>query len=267
MLITEGRRFLLWKERTVFFPSEQFLARSLTSLAFNEVLRIGQTPADLPDSTNMLRRKLARTTCLDLRLGADALRRAMDAKSCRYEVRRAEKMLDRIKVLTNDDAAANDFRQLYNRFVAINRYARPLSLRRVKEFLGACDVFVIYADDRPVCSHMLLRDDDAGRVRLIFSATCRLEKSPDAALSGPLNRYLHWHEIQAYQAQGFRLFDFGGIEDGETSIAKFKLSFGGFPLVEHCYVFAGAGALFAYRLYDQAMRFRPEGLRRKRRLA
>jgi hypothetical protein len=111
---------------------------------------------------------------------------------------------------------------------------------------------------------MLVRDEEVLRARLAFSASCRPDGPSHAALSGPLNRYLHWYEIRTYQDQRFRLFDFGGIEDRTTPIAKFKLSFGGFELVEHCYVLAGAGALLAYPLYSQLTRFRPESFRREK---
>jgi hypothetical protein len=112
----------------------------------DEVVRISQTSVDLSDGPNILRRKLARTTCLDLKSGAGSLYRSMDAKSCRYEIRRAEKMADRISIRINDDVAQHDFLAIYNRFVAAKGYARSLSRHRLDRFRNVCDVFIIYLD-------------------------------------------------------------------------------------------------------------------------
>ena len=99
----------------------------------------------------------------------------------------------------------------------------------------------MYFNERPVCGHLLLPDRAVKRVRLLFSASSRLNSKEDATVVSPLNRYLHWHEFQKYKADGFESYDFGGISPG-GSISKFKMSFGGELIEERGYVFAGGPA-------------------------
>src|SRR5208282_6117575 len=96
---------------------------------------------------------------------------------------------------------------------------------------------------------------EASRVRLILSASRRLENAEDSALAGILNRYLHWREIQCYGAEGIALFDLGGIEDDSSPITKFKLSFGGFEKVEHSFVLADRVTLAAHSFYRRLQRW------------
>jgi len=250
MLFVKTRRFLLWNDLTVFFPSVKYLEGFATRLRFDEIVRLSETAVDLSGYPNLFRRKLALTTWLDLSRNLDTLYGAMDSKSCRYEIRRAGKMSDRISIMRNG-GALDAFFDLYNKFVSQKGYADPLSRRRFKEFVKIADVFVASVDSRPVCGHLMVRDQEEGRVRLGFSASLRLESKETANVTGAVNRFLHWHEIQTYKSEGIRMYDFAGIEDGTTPIARFKLSFGGEQLVEHCYVFMGRGGQLAYRAYQK----------------
>ncbi len=264
MIVIEDRRFALFRDRTLFFPTADGVAQALEDVDANGIVRISQTSTDIADHPKLIRRKLSRTNCLDLSKDLDELLAEMDPKSCRYEIRRAEKMLPRIRVRLNDRIAYRDFQSLYNNFVKTKRFAPQLSDRRLRMFSEVSDVFVIYLDERAMCGHLLLRDEKARRVRLCFSATNRLDSSEDAALSGSLNRFLHWREIQNYHERAFELYDFGGTEAAFNNIARFKLSFGGFELLEHCYVFMGDLAGQLYALYKNlsplaAARFRRRG--------
>jgi hypothetical protein len=121
--------------------------------------------------------------------------------------------------------------------------------------LNVSDVWVIYFDERPIAGRLLVRDDTVKRVRMVLSPTSRLAGEEDARLSGTLNRYLHWHELMTYKDQGMQLYDFGGVGDGSSTIARFKLSFGGFRTQDYSYVFAGALGIIAYKFYKSLLQY------------
>ncbi|MFN3302028.1 MAG: hypothetical protein ACK413_03320 [Patescibacteria group bacterium] len=162
----------------------------------------------------------------------------MDKGSCRWEINKAEKMKDRISIKINENI--EDFLNLYNRFVKLKKHTNPISLRILKEYLRFSDIFLLYFDGKPRVGHLFLRDENIKRVRLLFSATTRLESENEARLSGMLNRYLHWIEIQYFKNLGFKIFDWGGAGTGKEveNITKFKMSFGGIKVNERNYIFA-----------------------------
>ena len=60
-------------------------------------------------------------------------------------------------------------------------------------------------------------------------------------ISGFLNRYLHWHDIQYFKSKNFKIYDFGGLSLSQSNrklqqIDKFKLSFGGTIIQEYNYM-------------------------------
>jgi hypothetical protein len=180
----------------------------------------------------------------------------MDPKSCRYEIRKAEKMLDKIAVRRNEASVEQDFLHLYRSFVRAKGHAPPLSRRRLREYLRTCDLWMVYFDGQPVCGHLVAFSVGTPRVRLLYSASSRFAGSDNARISGPLNRYLHWVEFQHYQQCGIELYDFGGVGDGTSSIAKFKLSFGGARMHDYSYVFAGTLGRLAHSLHRVLIRVR-----------
>lgn len=162
----------------------------------------------------------------------------MKRKSCRYEIRRAEKMLNRVEIEINSAKANRDFLTVYNDF-AKSKGLPGVSSLRLQEYSAHGETLVLYLEGEPLCGHLLLCDAEMGIVRLLYSGSRRLETPSDAAACGALNRYLHWHEMQRYHALGFSHFDFGGIRDVEDNFSRFKLSFGGTVVTEHYYLFGG----------------------------
>jgi hypothetical protein len=254
MVIIEGRRWA-WHDRMVFFPDREALQHLIASLAQYDILRVRQTAAALPDHPNLIQRSVFRTSCIDLTQDLEALYREMDSMSCRY-IRKAERMRDRTHIHTNDSTAYKDFMKLYNDFVRLKGHTHPLSGRRFREYTQTSDVFVLYFDERAICGHVWVRDEATRRVRLVHSASSRLESTEAAHLSGTWNRYLHWYEMQIYKANGIEIYDFGGIGDGTNSVAKFKLSFGGMRVQDHSYVFAGVLGRWGYKAYQQVTHLR-----------
>ena len=248
MIVIKGQRWL-WKDFLVFFPDKEEIAQLLANLGSTTILRVRQTAVEISNHKALIQKGIFRTSCIDLTKSLEEIYREMDAKSCRYEIRKAEKEGERVQVSLNERSAQNDFLLLYNNFVRLKGHAHPMSKRRFEEYVKTCDVWVVYYDGRPFCGHLVARDDRIGRTRLLYSATCRLNSQEDAKMTGPLNRYLHWYEIKFYKEMGIKIYDFGGIGDGTSSIAKFKLSFGGFRVEEYSYVFAGNLGRLAYKIY------------------
>jgi hypothetical protein len=188
------------------------------------------------------------TTLIDLRAGLDEIRRRMSPKGCRYEIRRAEKMRDRMEVRRNTAECIADFLSVYNSFAGRKSAVSRVYSWSLTKLAPVSDVFVVYLDGRAMCGHVMLCDNKARRVRLMFSGSRRLENARDASLCAALNRYLHWHEIQTYYEQGMRCYDLGGIRyqngnDEFSHASRFKLSFGGSIVPEYSYVFSGAPAI------------------------
>jgi hypothetical protein len=252
MVVVDGQR-LLWRDKLVFFPSIPESQKLLEMLRWNVIVRIRQMSVQLHEQSNLIQSRTFQTSCIDLTKDTGVIYHKMDSMTQRY-IRKAEKLRPRSVIRRNDNRSNQDFLQLYNNFVQAKGHTYPLSRLRFQDYLGVSDVWVIYFDDRPIAGRLLVRDDTVGRVRMILSPTSRLVSDEDARLSGTLNRYLHWHELMTYKDQGIELYDFGGIGDGTSTIAKFKLSFGGFPIQDYSYVFAGNLAMMAYRLYKSLSR-------------
>jgi hypothetical protein len=147
--------------------------------------------------------------------------------SCRYKVRRAEKMRDRFEIVMNTNAACADFRDLYNGFARAKGRLPLLKQPRLDGYLPHADIFMLYFEGQPTCGRLILRDEESQAVLMAFSATRRLEQGADTITIGILNRYLHWHELRTYQAVGMKRYDFGGAGASYPSVTHFKLSFGG----------------------------------------
>ncbi|MGH7934539.1 MAG: GNAT family N-acetyltransferase [Candidatus Binataceae bacterium] len=237
--------------RVIYFPTPEMVRLMSGELLPNELMRVRQTVADVDEHPNLLQRSTFKAICVDLTKDIDTLRRQMDS-TCRRWLRKAENLMPGVEIRTNDPATFHDFAQLYNGFASLNKHSGPISAKKLAVFTGVSDLYVAYHDGRAACGHLWLRDEGARRVRLIFSASSRLESKEDANLSGALNRYLHWMEIEQYKKQGFELYDMGGFEaetDIDHSLTRFKLSLGAFIVKENNYCFGRGLAKLAYRLY------------------
>ena len=244
-LIIIGRQYLIFNDRLIFFPNESELQKIASKLSCIDFARVRLTTACLSkDYPGLIHREIVRSWCIDLTKDIENVYREMNPKTTRYRIRKAEKMRDNLHVCMNDTSAHKDFFNLYNNFVRTKRHTYMLSEKRFKEYLKFSDVFVIYFKERPICGHLRLRDDSAKRASGVFAVSTRLNTPEDAKLSGILNRYLIWHELQTYKDKGVELYDFGGCPK-TGSIAQYKMSFGGFPVEEHCYVLAGSSSLKA----------------------
>jgi hypothetical protein len=166
------------------------------------------------------------TTCVDLRPSPDEILNRFDAKSCRYEIRRAEKLGARLDVRCDDPDVVRDFTRLYDAFVERRRFSTRMHSARLRRYLNVGNVFVAYLDDEPIVGHVVVVDALLGRARLVFSASKRLEEGAQRTYASAVNRWLHWQEMGRYRNAGVTTYDFGGVSPTSAS-AHFKLSFGG----------------------------------------
>jgi hypothetical protein len=227
----------------VFMPTEEQLNQLATSMRGLDVLRVFSGPTSLRD---------AQTTIVDLSKGQDAIYAGMHT-SCRYKVRRAEKMRNRFEIVMNTESARKDFLQLYNSFASSKRNMPLLKVQRFNEYLPHADVFMLYFEGRPTCGRLVLRDEETRTALMLYSGTRRFEQDADTITVGLLNRYLHWHEMKTYLAAGMEKYDFGGIGPRNPSVSNFKMSFGGQLYTLGLYLYSASARPFwrlAHSLYS-----------------
>lgn len=234
----------LWPLKQVYFPTEAELRKLTARLPYTEHLTIMTTDALINDNPNLIYKTTVVTTCINLQEDLAAIYGKMD-QLCRRMIRKAEKTKDSLMTVKNVPAAYDDFLTLHNSFVRAKGIVDSLGLISKKQLMQSyapvSDCWVIYHNSIPICSHLVIRDPDVKRVRLKFAASARLASREMGTLAGFMNRYLYWQEIQAYKAEGFRIYDFGGIGDRSDWLAvkQFKLSFGGYIEERNGYVCSG----------------------------
>jgi hypothetical protein len=251
-----------FKDSLVLFPTAEEVERLVAGCGPTELVRVRHALGSTVPSGAAARGDSA-TSCIDLTRTMDDVYQDMDPKSCRYEVRRAAKLGDRLTMTRGGDRGRADFFRLYNEFVTWKGYAKPMTRRRYEEYLTVSDVLVAYVDDVPVAAHLIGVDDHAWRVRLLFSASARFADGDLGRLASPVNRWLHWQEMQLYASDGVAVYDFGG-GTSKSSIGRFKLSFGGRAESGSDMVVAGALVRAPLRVFDGIAAARGDLRRRAR---
>jgi len=166
------------------------------------------------------------TTVIDLTQDLDTIWRKLKKRSCRYEIRRAEKI--------PHDIVVNRWDSYVYEFIRDFQRRKGLPLLTWKRFLKLSKysyLFSILSQGELIATHIFLIDYPK-RARLLISATARRDEYRMRNLVSALNRKLHWYEIQFFKERGFRIFDFGGINPNPASptysVTLFKMSFGGY---------------------------------------
>jgi hypothetical protein len=248
------------RDHLVFFAHGDDVAGLARACRPYDLYRIRHA-VDVPASQPATRLRESVTSVIDLAQEPDSILRGMDAKSCRYEIRRAEKLGERLTLRRGDRQADGDFRALLAGLIEHTHHIRPPTTRRYGQYLAVSDVAVAYVDGTPVAGHLVARDPAERRARLVFSASVRHEAGEFQRLSGPVNRWLHWQELLLYGREGYTAYDFGGVNP-QSSIGRFKLSFGGELERGTNVVLAGSLARAPLAILDAAGRT-SRGLRRR----
>lgn len=178
------------------------------------------------------RYKVALTLLFDLTLPAAELWKGMRRKSCRQDINKALK--GDPAIIVNDDQEAV-FR-LINDHIERKRFRPRLRRAEWDRVLAHGDVFSIRCRGTLVAAHAVLVDPGV-RARATIGGELDPRDSRFSSLIGPMNRLLHWHEMNFYKHQGIRTYDFGGLVLDPASpmydISRFKLAFGGEPQAEN----------------------------------
>jgi hypothetical protein len=214
-----------FRDHLVFFATARDVDRFTHQCGSRDVYRFRHASCDAA-TADALHVGDSTTTTVDLARPLDDIRHGFDPKSCRYEIRRAEKLGERLVVRRDDPQTVRDFVRLYDALVERRRFSPRMRRSRLRRYLRVGNLFMAYLDDTPIVGHVVVVDALAARVRLVFSASTRLEDGPHRALVGPANRWLHWQEMRQYRDTGITAYDFGGVSPTSPS-ARFKLSFGG----------------------------------------
>lgn len=158
-------------------------------------------------------------------------------KTCRYKIRRAENKDGATWTIDRQPSAAEvaAFADFYDQF-ARQKGLAPIARDR----FGA-----IATDGRLWLSQALLGDTVVVRhahiitgdtARMLYSASLFRDVDADTRSAiGRTNRLLHWQDMLAFRATGFRTYDWGGVFADETApdqkgINEFKREFGGEPI-------------------------------------
>ena len=238
MVTIERKLGRLVPYKTVFFPSDRALAELTERTRPTQMARLFWTTTELRNANCVVRHHKSATVCVDLGGTPETISKGI-AKHTRYQIRQAEKLGARVRIGRGAELT-RDFLALYNDFARSKPELSAINQGALDRYLGHADTFIAYLDERVVCGHVLLRDTEIGRARLLYSASRRFDDRETARLSGTLNRFLHWHELCAYREEGFKTYDLGGIQEDETNgITQFKMSFGGQIVQEHTYLCAG----------------------------
>lgn len=221
----QGARF---KSRGIRAWWPQSLREVIPLLEEAPVVMLRQCPAAMvPDLRRwVFQRRSFQTPLIDLRRNEEELWKGLDAKSCRYEVRKAQKM--GCVISRNEDCEAA--RLLINDSIRRLRYRAELDGEEWQALLPGHDIFLCRWHERPLVAHVLLRDHP-GRIRLLLSGGVDRGDERFRSAVGPANRFLHWRELEYDKGEGFHLYDFGGCDLDQQSPhyrnSQFKLSFGG----------------------------------------
>lgn len=192
---------------------------------------------------NCIQQYSSTTSIIDLNQSEDDLWKSLDAKSCRYEIRKIKKLIEsgeKIEIKNNIDIEG--FIDIANRYIKERGYTKALTRWQIEMYLNENkgELLNMYYNGHLIGGNFYLKDFPS-RTRLLYSFNDRLSDSSVAKLSGALMRYLHWHAmVEKYKKEGFNLYDMGGVgtkTEATRRIAEFKLSFGGYKLEEQNYVF------------------------------
>jgi len=259
-MISHGSRYLKFRALQVWWPQSVAQVRPLLNQA--PVVMLWQCPATLqPDFQRWtFFTRTFHTPLIDLAPTEAELLQKLEAKSCRYEIRKAQKWECAITVNEATDAG----RLLLNESIRRLQYRSELSPAQWAELQADHDIFLCRHQGTPVVVHVLLRDFP-GRARLLLSGSADRALEQFRGIVGPANRLLHWHEILHYQQAGYQFYDLGGCDVDphapEYPITQFKLSFGATVVAEPMMYLARNPAL---RLLLRGLAATQTGLRKVR---
>lgn len=161
------------------------------------------------------------------------------SKTVKVEINQVEKL--GVKCVFQNDL--NGFVSFYNKFAG-SRKIDFVSEARLKELDKYLNLSFATFNGEVIAAHSYIADEEMGIVRLMHSATVRLNENFQKQLSGKINKWLHYKDMLHFKDKGFRIYDFGGYTENTTDkglmgINNFKLSFGGKKVICNNYSSVG----------------------------
>lgn len=243
MVGIERRLFGFLRERRFFYAEQGNLTRRETNPSATEVISLVACPEPMEVGTGCLAARRQFTTCVDLARPTDVVFSQFNA-TARNSIRQSQRMEHEVVIRRNDEASVADFVSLFGSLQEVKRIKRASRLATtLQRYRAIADIWVMTYKDDATCGHVVLKDEQAAKVRLAYSASRRFDGPEERKLCGMLNRYLHWREMECYQSAGFAAYDFGGIDSNQRagdSLSSFKLSFGGGVQEEYHYLITRA---------------------------
>jgi hypothetical protein len=239
------------------------------NLPTTDVARVNIANTELLTGRCLVNHYLSLTLAIDLRRDLEQIYKGLVANA-RIRVHKAQKLGDRLTVrrytgLPGQENLIEEFVLLYNNFIAgKTAFLFPISKAEIPRYFPNAEITLMDLDGESICGHLNLLDKESGVSRMLWSASRRFEDHETARVSGILNVYLHWFEIEKYREEGFHTYDFGGIGglDDNVGVNRFKLQFGGTIVREHNYMMAGMPKLWRAVL-DAFLILSARGRRRK----
>ena len=186
--------------------------------------------------------KPVQTSVIDLTASVDEIS-APISKNTRYKIQRAEREGFTPRLVMNPTTEESSlYAHFYDTF-ATHKGLPPCNRVKLKALSTSSALLLssVSDDDGNLLSaHAYVKDEEVGRVRLLYSASHyrAMNDSGERNKVGRANRLLHWYEILTLKNLGFKLYDLGGIpldssDQEKNAIARFKLEFGGKLLIEY----------------------------------
>ena len=143
----------------------------------------------------------------------------------RNEIRKAISI--EITIQQEDDVDA--FLRYYNSF-ADKRGLGRITRSNITEYPSYYITKAIF-NDTIISYHAYIVDEENGIVRLLYSASNRLDDNIDTKTIGYGNKYLHYSDFELFKKMGLKEYDFAGICDDPNDkekygIGQFKKGFG-----------------------------------------
>jgi hypothetical protein len=186
--------------------------------------------------------KPVQTSVIDLTAPVEEIS-APISKNTRYKIQRAEREGFTPRLVMNPSKEESSLYAHYYDTFADHKGLPPCNRAKLRALSASSALLLSSISDQEgnlLSAHAYVKDDSVGRVRLLYSASHyrAMNDSSERNKVGRANRLLHWYEILTLKNLGFTLYDLGGIpldsaDQQKNAIARFKLEFGGTPLVEY----------------------------------
>lgn len=251
MVIIERKLKGFLPYKVIFWPNEALLREYADRMPFAHAARLENTPTAIEAGRCIVSHNISLTLVIDLRRGLGAVYK--DVKpNARIRIHKAERLGKRVTIKrynggSDPDGLIDEFVLLFNQFtIGKGGLVFPVSKKQVESYFPHAELLLMYLDDNLICGHVNFIDRELGVSRLGHSGNRRFEDPEISRLSGILNVYLHWYEIEKYSKEGFSTYDLGGISSlpDFVGVNRFKMQFGGRIVREHNYVMAGAPLLW-----------------------